>query len=159
MAPSKTFNIAGLYCGFAIIQDPFLRKQYQQAANGIVPHINLLGLTAALAAYTHYETWHKELLAYLNGNRDFLVDYIQEHLPTLRTTIPEGTFLAWLDCSASGITGNPYEFFLRQATVALNDGQRFGQGGKDFVRLNFGCSRTTLTQALMQMKAALDALN
>ena len=159
MAPSKTFNIAGLYCGFAIIQDPSLRKQYQQAANGIVPHVNLLGLTAALAAYTQCGTWHKELLIYLNGNRDFLVDYVQEHLPTLRTTIPEGTFLAWLDCSATGITGNPYEYFLRQAKVALNDGQRFGQGGKDFVRLNFGCSRATLTQALTQMKAALDSLN
>ena len=155
MAPSKTFNIAGLYCGFAIIQNPSLRKRYQLAAQGIVPEVNLLGFTAALAAYKNGETWHKELMVYLNGNRNFFTDYVQEHLPMLSTTIPEGTFLAWLDCSATGIIGNQHDFFLNQAKVALNDGQRFGQGGNDFVRLNFGCSRSTLTQALMQMKFAL----
>jgi cystathionine beta-lyase len=159
MAPSKTFNIAGLYCGFAIIQNPSLRKRYQLAAQGIVPEVNLLGFTAALAAYKNGETWHKELMVYLNGNRNFFTDYVQEHLPMLSTTIPEGTFLAWLDCSATGIIGNQHEFFLNQAKVALNDGQRFGQGGNDFVRLNFGCSRSTLTQALMQMKFALATLN
>ena len=159
MAPSKTFNIAGLYCGFAIIQNPSLRKQYQLAAQGIMPEVNLLGFTAALAAYKNGETWHKELMVYLNGNRNFFTDYVQEHLPMLRTTIPEGTFLAWLDCSATGIIGNQHEFFLNHAKVALNDGQRFGQGGNDFVRLNFGCSRSTLTQALMQMKFALATLN
>ena len=159
MAPSKTFNIAGLYCGFAIIQNPSLRKQYQLAAQGIVPEVNLLGFTAALAAYKNGETWHKELMVYLNGNRNVFTDYVQEHLPMLRTTIPEGTFLAWLDCSATGIIGNQHEFFLNHAKVALNDGQRFGQGGNDFVRLNFGCSRSTLTQALMQMKFALANLN
>ena len=159
MAPSKTFNIAGLYCGFAIIQNPSLRKQYQLAAQGIMPEVNLLGFTAALAAYKNGETWHKELMVYLNGNRNFFTDYVQEHLPMLSTTIPEGTFLAWLDCSATGIIGNQHEFFLNHAKVALNDGQRFGQGGNDFVRLNFGCSRSTLTQALMQMKFALATLN
>jgi cystathionine beta-lyase len=159
MAPSKTFNIAGLYCGFAIIQNPSLRKQYQLAAQGIMPEVNLLGFTAALAAYKNGETWHKELMVYLNGNRNFFTDYVQEHLPMLSTTIPEGTFLAWLDCSATGIIGNQHEFFLNHAKVALNDGQRFGQGGNDFVRLNFGCSRSTLTQALMQMKFALANLN
>lgn len=159
MAPSKTFNIAGLYCGFAIIQNPSLRKRYQLAAQGIVPEVNLLGFTAALAAYKNGETWHKELMVYLNGNRNFFTDYVQEHLPMLSTTIPEGTFLAWLDCSATGIIGNQHDFFLNQAKVALNDGQRFGQGGNDFVRLNFGCSRSTLTQALMQMKFALATLN
>jgi cystathionine beta-lyase len=159
MAPSKTFNIAGLYCGFAIIQNPSLRKQYQLAAQGIMPEVNLLGFTAALAAYKNGETWHKELMVYLNGNRNVFTDYVQEHLPMLRTTIPEGTFLAWLDCSATGIIGNQHEFFLNHAKVALNDGQRFGQGGNDFVRLNFGCSRSTLTQALMQMKFALATLN
>ena len=159
MAPSKTFNIAGLYCGFAIIQNPSLRKRYQLAAQGIVPDVNLLGFTAALAAYKNGETWHKELMVYLNGNRNFFTDYVQEHLPMLSTTIPEGTFLAWLDCSATGIIGNQHDFFLNQAKVALNDGQRFGQGGNDFVRLNFGCSRSTLTQSLMQMKFALATLN
>jgi cystathionine beta-lyase len=155
MAPSKTFNIAGLYSGFAIIQNPSLRKQVQSAMAGLVPEINLLGLTAAFAAYNECEQWCTELLVYLKGNRDFLVSYIAEHLPMLRTTIPEGTYLAWIDCQEAGFTGNPHTFFLQQAGVALNDGEQFGPGGSGFVRLNFGCPRSTLTQALEQMRTAL----
>ncbi|WP_347986693.1 PatB family C-S lyase [Methylomonas sp. AM2-LC] len=155
MAPSKTFNIAGLYSGFAIIQNPSLRKQVHAVMAGLVPEINLLGLTAALAAYNECEQWRTELLAYLKGNRDFVVSYIAEHLPMLRTTIPESTYLAWIDCQEAGFTGNPHTFFVQQAGVALNDGEPFGPGGSGFVRLNFGCPRSTLTQALEQMRTAL----
>jgi len=76
-------------------------------------------------------------------------------MPILRTTIPEGTLLAWIDCNATDIIGNPYDFFLHQANVGLNDGVTFGAGGEGFVRLNFGCPRSTLTQALFQMQMAL----
>jgi cystathionine beta-lyase len=68
---------------------------------------------------------------------------------------PEGTYLAWLDCRQAAIQGNPYEFFLKEARVALNDGVTFGPGGEGFVRLNFGCARSLLLQALQQMKTAL----
>jgi cysteine-S-conjugate beta-lyase len=157
MAPSKTFNVAGLYCGFAIVQNPELRQRLERATRGIVPHVNVLGLTAALAAFRAGENWHKELLVYLTANRDFLVDYVQEHVPALRTTVPEGTFLAWFDCRTANIRGDPYEFFLQKAKVAFNPGTSFGTGGEGFVRLNFGCTRAVLAEALARVQAALSA--
>lgn len=158
MAPSKTFNIAGLECGFAIIQNPDLLRRFSTLSRGIVPGVNVLGATAALAAYQHGEEWLSQLLAYLTANRDFLVEYVSENLPGLRTTIPEGTYLAWLDCRDSGISGSPYQFFLKEADVALSEGSMFGQCGEGFVRLNFGCTRATLKEALERMQAALEKL-
>ena len=86
-----------------------------------------------------------------------MVAYLKEHMPTIRTTVPEATYLAWLDCREASIEGNPQKFFLEKAKVALNDGPIFGQGGTGFVRLNFGCTRATLEQGLAQMSAALAA--
>jgi len=156
LAPSKTFNIPGLGCSMAIIQNPDLRKQFDAAASGIVPHVNVLGLHAALAAYNECDDWLHELLVYLTANRDFVVDYVNNHLPGIRTTAPEATYLAWLDCRKSSIEGNPHEFFLREANVALNDGAAYGSGGEGFVRLNFGCPRATLEEALVRMRAAVE---
>ena len=96
-----------------------------------------------------------QLLVYLEANRDFLHDYVRRELPGITLTKPEATYLAWLDCRQAGIQGNPFEFFLREARVALNDGAEFGPGGEGFVRLNFGCSRATLVEALERMKRAL----
>ena len=158
MAPSKTFNIPGLGASFAIIQNPELRRRFQQALRGIVPDANVLGLTAALAAYQHGDAWLRDLLDYLAANRAFLVDAIDRTLPGLRTTVPEATYLAWLDCRETKIAGNPHRFFLERAGVALNDGATFGPGGAGFVRLNFGCARATLAEALERMRAALATL-
>jgi cystathionine beta-lyase len=158
MAPSKTFNIAGLECGFAIIQNPDLLRRLTTLSRGIVPGVNILGATAALAAYQNGEEWLSQLLTYLTANRDFLVEYTLTNLPSLRTTIPEGTYLAWLDCRESGISGNPFHFFLKEAGVALGDGVMFGPGGEGFVRLNFGCTHPTLAEALERMRAALEKL-
>ncbi len=155
MAPSKTFNIAGLGASFAIIQNPELRRRFKRAMRGIVPDANILGLTAALAAYRHGGDWLRELLVYLAANRDYAADYIARHLPGVRATVPEATYLTWLDCREAGISGNPHEFFLENAQVALNDGAAFGPGGEGFVRLNFGCPRTTLAEGLERMRVAL----
>ncbi len=155
MAPSKTFNIAGLGASFAIIQNPALRRRFKQAMQGIVPDVNILALQATLAAYRHGGDWLRELLPYLAANRDYLVDYIARQLPGVLTTAPDATYLAWLDCRNAGIPGNPHEFFLKQAGVALNDGAAFGPGGTGFVRLNFGCSRAMLTEGLERMRQAL----
>ncbi len=152
MAPSKTYNIPGLGCSFAVVQNPELLKCLKVAMTGIVPWINVLGLTAALVAYRDGEEWLTEVRRYLTANRDFLVDYVTANMPTIRTTIPEATYLAWLDCRQAGIEGNPHEFFLQQAKVALNDGATFGTGGEGFVRLNFGCPRSRLAEALERMK-------
>jgi cysteine-S-conjugate beta-lyase len=156
MAPSKTFNIAGLYCSAAIIPDPELRRRFKTVAHGIVPSVNLMAFAAALAAYRDGGPWLSECLRYLEGNRDYLMQFVDEHLPGISMSPVEGTYLAWLDCREAGITGTPAEFFLKQARVGLNDGAWFGQGGEGFVRLNFGCPRATLTEALERMNRALE---
>jgi cysteine-S-conjugate beta-lyase len=154
MAPSKTFNIAGLDCSYAIIQNPELRQRYCQAARGLVSGVNILGWTAAIAAYREGQEWLTQALAYLEANRDFLYGFVQRELAGIKMTKPEGTYLAWLDCRETGLD-DPYQFFLQNARVALNDGQTFGQGGRGFVRLNFACSRATLEEALGRVKMAL----
>ena len=158
LAPSKTYNIAGLHCAVAIIEDPELRQRFQAARRGLVPEPDILSYVAALAAYRDGGPWLEEVLAYLQANRDYLVDYVRARLRGISVCRPEGTFLAWLDCRALPIAGNPSEFFLEQARVALNDGASFGRGGEGFVRLNFGCPRSTLSQALDRMAEALASL-
>lgn len=155
MAPSKTFNIPGLGASIAIVPNSELRKQVQHAAIGIVPHLNILGMVAAEAAYAQCDDWLQALLVYLTENRDFAVSFVEEHLPGVKTTCPDATYLLWLDCRATGIEGNPQEFFLTHAQVAVNDGSYFGEQGHGFVRLNFGCSRATLATGLEQMRQAL----
>jgi cysteine-S-conjugate beta-lyase len=158
MAPSKTYNVAGIHASVAIVEDPELRKAFKTAAAGLVPHLDVMGYTAMLAAYRDGQPWLDEVLAYLEANRDFLYEYVQHNLPGITMAKPEGTYLAWLDCRESGIPGNPHEFFLEQASVALNDGTTFGQGGEGFVRLNFACPRSILEQALERMSVALASL-
>ena len=158
MAPSKTFNVPGLGCSLAIIPNADLRRQMQKASNGIVPHVNLLGYAAAVAAYTECQDWLDALRVYLTANRNFVVNYITQELPQLRVTVPEATYLAWIDCRESGIEGNPQKFFLEHAKVALNDGLAFGAEGEGFVRLNFGCPRALLQQGLESMHQALQKL-
>jgi cysteine-S-conjugate beta-lyase len=159
IAPSKTFNIAGLFCSAAIIPDPELRRRFQAVAKGIVPSVNLMAFAAALAAYRDGGPWLTECLRYLEDNRDYLRQHVTEHLPGITMSPMEGTYLAWLDCREAGINGSPAEFFLRQARVGLNDGAWFGKEGEGFVRLNFGCPRATLTEALDRMAGALEAGN
>jgi len=158
IAPSKTFNIAGLQCSVAIIQNADLRKKFKAARVDLVNEVNILGLVAALAAYREGQEWLDELLVYLEANRDLLVQYVSEQMPGIRMGKPEATYLAWLDCRQAGIPGNPHKFFLEQAKVAVNDGVTFGRGGEGFIRLNFGCPRSTLLEALDKMRAALAPL-
>ena len=158
MAPTKTFNLAGLKCSFAIIKNPQLREAWINGAEGLIPHVNILGLTAALAAFRDGQEWLQQCLSYLKDNRDFLSEYVCEKLSSIKMTRMEGTYLAWLDCNESGIPGNPYDFFLEEARVALTDGAECGKGGEGFVRLNFACPKKTLVEALDRMSDALGML-
>jgi cystathionine beta-lyase len=150
MAPSKTFNLPGLGCSFAVIGDPGLREAFCRASAGIVPHVNLFGYVAALAAYEKGMPWHRALLAYLRGNRDLLEREIKT-MPGLSMTHVEATYLAWIDVRQAGL-GDPARIF-EEAGVGLSDGREFGGAG--FVRLNFGCSRPLLGEALERMRKAL----
>ena len=154
MAPSKTWNIPSLYCAFAVIPDDGLRRRFRHAMRGIVPHVNLLGLVATEAAYRHGENWRRRLVDYLLGNRSLVGERLAE-IPEIRTTLPEATYLAWLDCrpfaQARGIADPAAHFEARG--VGLSDGRGFGAPG--FVRLNFGCPRTLLEQGLTRIRDAL----
>lgn len=160
VAPSKTFNTAGLFCGFAIIPNSDLRARYQKAVEQMTLHVNSLGQVAAQVAFSGVcDDWLEEVLAYLTANRDFLAQFMQEKLPEIRFTVPEATYMTWLDCNplleSGKISGSPFEFFMDEAKVALNDGAQFGPGGEGFVRLNFACPHSLLEQALSQMLTSL----
>ena len=155
IAPSKTFNIAGLKASVAIITDKELRDQFNAARQGLTGSVNLLGMTALEAAYTKGESWLNALLVYLERNRNFLYDYVRDELPGIKMLKPEGTYLAWLDCRDLGLEGKIDEFFMKQAKVAINNGSWFGKGGDGFVRMNFGCPRSTLIDGLSRIKQAL----
>jgi cystathionine beta-lyase len=157
MAPSKTFNLPGLKCAVGIIPNAALRERFVAAAADLVPKINVLGYTGALAAYREGDDWLEALLAYLRDNREVLVQQVRATLPGVAVCPPEATYLAWLDCRGSRAAGDPATFFLERARVALNDGANFGPGGAGFVRLNFGCPRALLTEGLERMRAALTA--
>lgn len=156
IAPSKTFNVPGLRCSIAIVLDPTLRRRLTVGSPEFA-EVNSLGLVAALAAYRDGQEWLDQVLAYLRANRDFVAGYVRREMPGLVMDAPEATYLAWLDCRRSGIAGNPQQFFLKKGRVALHDGAEFGTGGDGFVRLNFGCPRSTLAEALARMKGALAA--
>ena len=159
MAPSKTYNIAGLHASVAIIQDDELRAKYEAYKSFLVGSPNVLALIAAKAAYEFGDEWLAEQLVYLEGNRDFIGQEISEgSLPGIRWSKPEATFLAWLDCRELPVEGNLQEFFMRTAKVCMNDGSTFGKAGEGFLRLNYGCTRAVLTQALNQMAEAIKAL-
>jgi cystathionine beta-lyase len=153
MSASKTFNIPGLGCAFAVIPDRALRKRFLGAMAGIVPHVNVLGYVATLAAFRDCADWHAALLDYLRANRDFVADAVSQ-MPNLTMAPPEATYLAWIDVRATGIE-NPIEFF-EAGGIGMQDGADFD--GPGFVRLNFGCPRKTLEEALQRMATALESL-
>jgi cystathionine beta-lyase len=161
MAPSKTFNIPGLQFSFAVIQNAVLREKYKKSGRGLVGWINTLGWVAAQAAYQYGQEWLEQVLDYLQANRDFLFDTVQSELPGVSMANPEATYLAWLDCRNTPaweeVDGrrDAHKFFLQHARVALSEGATFGVGGEGFVRLNYGCPRSRLEEALERMKQAI----
>ena len=157
MAPSKTYNVPGLGTSLAIIPDSALRAQFVRATAGIVAEVNPFGYVACEAAYRDSEDWRQALLAYLRGNRDYLLGFVARELPGVTVEAPiEATYLAWLNVTALGLA-NPAAHFEKHG-VGLSDGAAFGAPKGHYVRLNFGCTRATLTEGLKRMKAAVAAL-
>ncbi|MCO5044354.1 MAG: PatB family C-S lyase [Kiritimatiellae bacterium] len=152
-APSKTYNLPGLACAYAVIPDAGLRTTFRRAARGIITEINAFGYTGCAAAYRHGEPWRQAVLAYLRENRDFLYSFVKERMPAIRMQPMEATYLAWLDVRALNLE-HPHRFF-EEAGVGLSSGVDFGAPG--FLRLNFGCPRARLLTALERMARALDS--
>ncbi|MBL7187853.1 MAG: putative C-S lyase [Phycisphaerae bacterium] len=151
MSASKTFNLPGLNCAFAIIPNERLRRTFIKNRREVIPSTNALGYVASLAAYRDCEDWRTELIDYLRGNRDIVQEFINEEIPRLSMDNVQATYLAWIDARELGVP-DPALFFER-AGVGLSDGRHFQAEG--FVRLNFGCPRATLSEALDRMKRAV----
>lgn len=156
MAPSKTYNMPGLGTSLAVIPDAARRARFIRATAGIVAEVNTLGFTACETAYRDCEPWRQALLAYLRGNRDYLVEFVQRELPGIIIEAPiEATYLAWLNVSALSLA-DPIAHFEKHG-VGLSDGAYFGAPKGRYVRINIGCTRATLVEALRRMKTALVA--
>jgi cysteine-S-conjugate beta-lyase len=154
MAPSKTYNVPGLGTSIAIIPDAMRRARFVRASAGIVAEVTSLGFAACEAAYRDSEPWRQALLAYLRGNRDYLLETIARELPGIRVEAPvEATYLLWMDVSALGWSQPTARF--EEHGVGLSDGAMFGAPKGSHVRLNFGCPRATLIEAMRRMKQAL----
>ena len=154
LSPTKTFNMQGLPCGAAIIPNPEIRKEFRRNMRGIAAHIGVFAYTAAEAAYRFGDPWHEELMKYLEKNRSFLREEVSK-IEGLSLYGPEATYLAWIDCSKTGLE-DPADFFIN-AGVGVHRGEWFGDS--NFVRLNFGCPYTRLEEAVNRIKKAFSQRN
>ena len=157
-APSKTFNVAGLQLSNNFIANPKMRKAFIQEyrASGL-SQLNTMGIVASEAAYKEGEQWLEDLITYLDGNVDFLRDYLAKKIPLVSLIEPEGTYLAWLDFKKLGLCPEELnDFIVHKGGLWLNDGPTFGAGGKGFQRMNIGCPRKTLEEALGRLEKAIN---
>ena len=156
-SPSKTFNIAGIVSSYAIVPEQELRKKfygYLSANEYNDPPI--FSPIATIAAFRNGEQWRKEMLEYVEGNILALEQYFRQYIPEIKPLRPQASFLVWLDCRALGLAHEQLvSLFVDKAGLALNDGEMFGQGGQGFMRMNAGCPRATLMQALEKLRSAL----
>ena len=160
MAPSKTFNLAGLSTSSMIISDPELMERYRKTLIGLHMHLgNIFGNVASEAAYTHGREWLEQLMLYVEGNVDLVMDFCRDRLPVIRPVRPEATYMIWLDCRAMGMSGDELNrFFVENAGVGMNEGSRFGPGGEGFMRMNLACPQATVLRALEQIETAINNL-
>ncbi|MCX6333372.1 MAG: PatB family C-S lyase [Bacteroidia bacterium] len=157
IAPSKTFNLAGLSTSSVIISNPILRKYFNKRIDSLhVGNGNIFGNIASMAAYAEGQEWVDELMEYLNGNVGYVQKYCHDHIPEIVPVKPEATYMIWLDCRKLGMTGKELQdFFVQKAGVGLNEGSAFGPGGEGFMRMNLGTTRATVMKALEQMDNAV----
>ncbi|NOY97358.1 MAG: putative C-S lyase [Chlorobi bacterium] len=160
MAPSKTFNIAGLSSSIVIIPDKVKFARYERTLN--VGHIgmgNIFGTVAMEAAYSHGDNWLRQLLEYIQGNYRLLEGFFEQNLPKVKVMKPEATYLVWLDFNAYGMNDKElFKFMSEKAKVGLNNGDRFGTGGEGYLRINIGCPGSILEEALERIKAAFQSI-
>lgn len=160
IAPSKTFNVAGLQTSCIIIPDEKLRDIFNQSINSLnIGSPNMFGIIAAESAYRYGEEWLEQVIDYLQGNLDFLVRYFQENIPQIKVIQSESTYLVWLDCRELGLAADKIDtFMLKKARVAMNEGYIFGEDGIGFMRMNIACPRSILARSLRQIEEAVTFL-
>ena len=160
MAPSKTFNLAGLVASSIIIPNDNLREKFiETTEDKIMGNVNVFGLVAMEAAYRYGDEWLEQMLQYLQGNLKFLKDFVKEKMPEIKVTEPEGTYLVWLDFRLLGMNAEELSKFVRdKAKVGLDDGYLFGPSGAGFERMNIACPRSTLKEGLERIERAVKNL-
>ena len=159
MAPSKTFNLAGLGASTIIIPNKEIRDAFNTVRQGVMSGPNLFALTALEAAYKHGDEWLAQLRDYLDGNLAFALDFFRERVPGITAIEPQGTYLLWLDCRELGLDDKGLRKFMReQARIGLDDGFMFGHGGSGFQRMNIACPRSLLKEALERIEKAVKGL-
>jgi cystathionine beta-lyase len=157
---TKSFNIPGLRCAVMHFGSAALRARFEaRIPPSLLGTPGIAGVEATLAAWEEGEPWCEALLRKLEGNRDHLVARLAAEAPGIAMHAPQATYLAWLDCSRLGLSVPPYEFFLERAAVGAGDGRNFGETGGNFIRLNFGTSRTILDRKIDRMVEAMRGLN
>lgn len=156
-APSKTFNVAGLATSSIVIPNKEIRQRFQNYLDKLGLHlINLFGIEAFTTAYAEGEEWLEQLLEYIQENYQFVRNFIQNNLPQIKAIEMEGTYLMWLDCCDLKLSQKELvDLFVNKAGLGLNDGTVFGSGGKGFMRLNIGCPRSILKEALEKLKVVI----
>ncbi len=156
-APSKTFNLAGLQASNIIVPGSAIRARLKSEISRTgLEELNVMGLLGCKAAYLHGEAWLDELRDYLRGNLRYMRDYLRENLPMLRLIEPEGTYLAWVDFSALGLTSEQlHDLIANRARLWLDDGDIFGRQGEGFQRFVLACPRATLAEAMERLKKAI----
>ena len=149
-AASKTFNLAGLGCAYVVAENESIRDQFEQAGAGIMSHVNTLGFVATEAALSHGDSWHAELIHYLGQNRELVAQAVAD-LPWVRMRAPEATYLAWIDIRELQLE-DAHAFFVGHG-LGIAAGEEYE--GPGFIRLNYGCPRSTLVRGLSRMSKAI----
>jgi len=152
---TKSFNLAGLPCAFAICGSDRLQQPFRELPPHALGHPGILDDAATYTAWTEGQPWLEVVLAYLLENRDLAMDFFASRIPDLGVLPPQATYMAWLDCRDLGLPADPFPFFLEHARVALTGGNEFGAPGRGFARLNFATSRAILLEILERMEAAV----
>lgn len=157
MAPSKTFNMAGIVSSYAIVPDDSLRRSFFHFLEaGELNSGHLFAYIATSAAYDRGDEWRKQMITYVEGNVRFIEEFLRDKLPCIKIYRPEASFLVWMDCRELGLSQPELvSFFINKAKLALNDGSIFGPGGEGYMRLNIGCPRSVLERALQNLRQAV----
>jgi len=160
IAPSKTFNMAGLSTSSVIISNPELRKLFNSVVEKLhVGNGNIFGTVASIAAYTNGHLWLDELLKYLEANIEYIMEFCRDRIPEIIPLRTEATYMIWLDCRSLHMKGKELQsFFVKEAGVGMNEGSTFGPGGEGFMRMNLACTKATLIKALDQIEKAISKL-
>jgi len=160
IAPSKTFNLAGLSTSSVVISNPVFRKSFTRVVENL--HVgggNIFGTEASIAAYSHGHDWLDSLLDYIDHNIDFVKDYCKKMIPEIIPVEPEATYMIWLDCRKFAMTGKELQdFFVKKAGIGMNEGSTFGPGGEGFMRMNLATTHQTVMKAMEQIEKAVSSI-